>query len=81
MTKDSCGCLWEWQGDLLDIIPCSKDSDSVERAQALAWRMVAKKGLSFREAWERIMRIVFACFFSRLGSALCEVKKEGAYGG
>jgi hypothetical protein len=49
---DSCGCLWDWEGDTLNIIPCEADRDQVERAKRIAWKLVARRKMSFREAWE-----------------------------
>jgi hypothetical protein len=51
MHVDSCGCLWDWEGDILNILPCESCRDQVERAKRIAWKMVARRNVSFREAW------------------------------
>ena len=51
MQLDDCGCLWDWEGDTLNIVPCEKDLDTVERAKHIAWKMVARRKITFREAW------------------------------
>ncbi len=51
MQVDPCGCLWDWAGDTLNIAPCAKDKPLIERCQQIAWRLVAQRGCSFREAW------------------------------
>lgn len=52
MHLDACGCLWDWEGDTLNIVPCEKDRDQVERAKRIAWKLVARRKMSFRQAWE-----------------------------
>lgn len=33
MNLDTCGCLWDWEGDTLNIVPCEKDrEEAVVRA-------------------------------------------------
>lgn len=52
MNLDTCGCLWDWEGDTLNIVPCEKDREEVERAKRIAWKLVARRNMSFRQAWE-----------------------------
>jgi hypothetical protein len=52
MQMDPCGCLWDWEGDTLNIVPCEADRDEVERATRIAWKLVARRKMSFRQAWE-----------------------------
>lgn len=51
MQLDSCGCLWDWEGDTINIAPCDKDRETVERAKRISWKLVARRQMSFREAW------------------------------
>lgn len=51
MEIDACGCLWDWEGDTLNILPCENDRDLVAKAQRIAWKLVARRQISFREAW------------------------------
>ena len=68
MQLDPCGCLWDWEGDTLNIAPCASDQDQVERAKRIAWKLVARRKMSFRQAWEYLAMK----FASRI---LSEVKK------
>lgn len=69
MQVDRCGCLWDWEGDTLNIVPCDKDRETVERAKRIAWKLVARRKMSFREAWPylamkyvgRVFRAVREC--------------------
>lgn len=51
MQLDPCGCLWDWEGDTINIAPCEIDRDQVFRAKRIAWKLVARRQMSFREAW------------------------------
>lgn len=55
MHLDACGCLWDWDGDTLNIVPCEKDRDQVDRAKRIAWKLVARRKMSFRQAWEYLV--------------------------
>lgn len=54
MHMDACDCLWDWEGDTLNIAPCARHQDEVERAKRIAWKLVARRKMSFRQAWEHL---------------------------
>lgn len=51
MHLDACGCLWDWEGDTLNIAPCDQDRETVERAKRIAWKLVARRKMTFQQAW------------------------------
>lgn len=63
MHLDKCGCLWDWEGDTLNILPCEIDKEKVERAKRIAWKLVARRGMSFRQAWEYFVTKLFVIRF------------------
>ena len=64
MHMDSCGCLWDWEGDILNIVSCEKDKEKVEKAQRIAWRLAARRCVSFREAWNSLWERIIVNWIS-----------------
>lgn len=48
MFVDPCGCLREGER----ITPCAAHREFYQRAERIAWRMSARTGKTFLEAWK-----------------------------
>jgi hypothetical protein len=67
MPVDICGCAWE---EGMGVAPCPAHRAKAAKAERIAWRIAAREGLAFDEAyvrlWERVVMGHIHRFLSEL---------------
>lgn len=57
MPVEACGCVWE---DGIGVGFCPPHRAHAAKAERIAWRIAARDGLPFDEAWVRLWDRAFA---------------------
>lgn len=71
MGVEKCGCVWE---DEMGLAPCPRHRPEVERMQGLAWKISARRGVPYDEAYRSVVQRMIATF---VYGVIESVKRKG----
>jgi carbon monoxide dehydrogenase subunit G len=63
MPVEPCGCVWEAGAGAAW---CPEHKPKADKATRIAWKISARTGVSFAQAWSRLWERVIATFVRRM---------------